>query len=143
MKLETLNKLVDFFGQWRFMQGGSVTSDDLRAAAQALGVQFSPDYCQFVERFGGAIVGPYPIYGLKRAEPMDAKLWSVVQVTNHFRSQQWPGLGSAYVISMDHAGNPIWIDSEGVLRSFDHDSGEYLVISPDLESYLVKCLGHP
>lgn len=140
MQQTALCRLKDFFDRLPFMRGGPVASDELQAAAQRLGVNFTPDYCEFVEKFGGALVGAYPLYGLSRAEPMDAQLWSVVQVTEHFRSQQWSGLESGYVVSMDHAGNPIWIDDEGVLRSFDHDNGESLVISQDLGSYLLDCL---
>lgn len=101
---------------------------------------FVDDYRQFLSQYGGAIVGPYPVYGLARAEPMDGRLWSVVQVTQHFRKQSWPGTDRVYVISMDHAGNPIGIDEAGKVVSFDHDAGEMVEVASSFDRYLQRCL---
>ncbi len=79
------------------------------------------------------------IYGLARSELMDEKLWSVIGVTEYFRKQRWPGTAEAYVISMDHAGNPVCIDGIGRVVSFDHDAGEIIEVANDFESYLEKC----
>ncbi len=140
MRSTTLETLKDFFEHFPFMQGGTVDSDEIQAAEDLLRVHFVPDYYVFVENFGGALVGAYPLFGLRRADPMDDQLWSVITVTEHFRRQSWPGLDSAYVVSMDHSGNPIWVDSDGVLKSFDHDRGEPLTVAHDIESYLLACL---
>lgn len=140
MQQSTLNLLNDFFAKLPFMKGGQVGATEIDDAERILGVNFSADYREFLERFGGAIVGPYPVYGLRRCEPMSAHLWSVVKVTEHFRSQPWPGAGGWYVISMDHAGNPIGVDDSGKLFCFDHDAGETIEIAPDFETYLLDCL---
>jgi cell wall assembly regulator SMI1 len=140
MKQSTLDLLNDFFARFPFMKGGVASSAEIDSAESVLGVRFSEDYREFLERFGGAIVGPYPLYGLRRPEPMDAHLWSVVRVTEYYRSQLWPGTDNWYVISMDHAGNPIGVDDGGKLLTFDHDAGETIEVALNLESYLVECL---
>lgn len=141
MKTETLEKLNSFFEQEPLLKGEAVSEAEIGRAESALQVHFSDEYREFVTRFGGAILGPYPIYGLRRAEPMDDRLWSVVEVTNHFRTKAWPGSGSWYVISMDHSGNPIGVDSLGQLHSFDHDTGQMIEVAPDFETYLLACIG--
>ena len=85
-------------------------------------------------------MGPYPVFGLASAEPMDNRLWSVVNVTEHFRKQDWPGVDAAYVISMDHSGNPICVDGNGRVVSFDHDARELVNVSDDFDAYLRHCL---
>jgi cell wall assembly regulator SMI1 len=140
MNQAMLDLLDDFFAKEPFMKAGGVESPEIEAAEAALGVAFSEDYKQFLRRYGGAIVGAYPVYGLARAEPMDENLWSVVDVTEHFRKQSWPGTDRSYVISMDHAGNPIGINESGKAVCFDHDAGEMIEVASDVDAYLQRCL---
>jgi cell wall assembly regulator SMI1 len=140
MNRTTLNRLEEFFARAPFMKAGGVDVRTIQAAEEELRVAFVDDYRQFLSRYGGALVGPYPVYGLARADPMDVRLWSVVGVTEHFRKQAWPGADSSYVISMDHAGNPICIDGTGKVVSFDHDAGEMVDVARDFDSYLQHCL---
>jgi hypothetical protein len=140
MKPSTIDLLNDFFARMPFMKGGKTSAAEIDIAEGALGVHFSADYRTFLEQFGGAIVGPYSVYGLRRAEPMDGFLWSVVSVTQHFRSEAWPGADGWYVISMDHAGNPIGVDNCGKLLTFDHDAGVMVEVASDFETYLLNCL---
>lgn len=140
MKQSTFDRLDQFFGDAPFMCGGGVGADQIESAQRTLDVVFSPEYRQFLIKYGGALVGPYPIYGLARAEPMDEHLWSVTEVTRHFRDQNWPGVERVYVISMDHAGNPIYISADGKVMTFDHDAGRLAEVAPDLDAYLHACL---
>lgn len=71
---------------------------------------------------------------------MDARLWSVVRVTQHFRIERWPGADAWYVVSMDQAGNPIGADDLGRIITYDHDANEMIEVAPDFESFLVRCL---
>jgi hypothetical protein len=71
---------------------------------------------------------------------MDENLWFVVDVTEHFRRQSWPGTDQWYVVSMDHAGNPIGVDDAGTVNSFDHDAGVMVQVASDFESFLLLCL---
>ena len=140
MNQETISRLDSFFTAAPFMKGGGAQSSAIDDAEKALGVPFADDYRLFLGRYGGALVGPYPIYGLTRAEPMDVRLWSVVSVTEHFRKQQWPGVDSSYVVSMDLAGNPIFMDASGKVVSFDHDAGREFAVADDFSAYVKQCL---
>ena len=140
MNQTTVERLDALFMDEPLLKGGGVGTACIDAAERDLGVVFSDDYRQFLGSYGGALVGPYPVYGLVRADPMDARLWSVVTVTKHFRAQSWPGSDRWYVISMDHAGNPIGIDASGKVHVYDHDSGELVEIATSFEQFLVSCL---
>jgi cell wall assembly regulator SMI1 len=140
MKQSTLESLDRLFAEMPMMRAPSVGTAEIDSAQRTLGVTFSDDYREFLSRYGGAMVGPYPVYGLSRAEPMDTRLWSVVDVTEHFRQQSWPGSDKWYVISMDHAGNPVGIDPDGMAISFDHDAGEMVLVAESLDAYLQYCL---
>jgi cell wall assembly regulator SMI1 len=140
MKQAIQDRLDELFVDEPFMKAGRVDEVKVDAAQEALGVVFSEDYRQFLKKYGGALVGPLPVYGVARAEPMDEELWSVVAVTRHFREQSWPGVEQWYVISMDHAGNPIGIDKSGKVLTYDHDAGVTIELAEDFERYLERCL---
>lgn len=105
-----------------------------------LGVKFTPEYKNFVAKYGGAIVGPFPIYGLARAEPMDQELWSVINVTLRYRAEGWPSLNESYVISSDHSDNPIMVRKDGKVVGYDHDFCEFFDVAPSFNEYLLQCL---
>lgn len=65
---------------------------------------------------------------------------SVIAVTERFRADGWPGTEDTLVISMDHAGNAITLDVQGVVHRFDHDSGVTEVLAPSFGDFVVKCL---
>jgi hypothetical protein len=140
MKQVIVDRLDELFADEPFMKAGVADDAKVDAAQEALGVVFSDQYRQFLKRYGGALVGPLPVYGVARSEPMDENLWSVVGVTQHFREQSWPGVEHWYVISMDHAGNPIGIDESGKVLIYDHDAGEMIELAEDFERYLERCL---
>jgi hypothetical protein len=48
-----------------------VPSSEIDRAEQHIGVKFTPDYREFLERYGGAMVGSLPMLGLRRAEVME------------------------------------------------------------------------
>jgi cell wall assembly regulator SMI1 len=131
-----LNRLNGFFEAEPFFKAGGVDEASIDAAQAELGVTFIDDYRQFLRIYGGALIGPYPVYGLARVEPMDESLWSVVTVTQHFRRQEWPEVGGWYVISMDHAGNPIGVDESGNVVTYDHDAGARALVAESFEDYL-------
>jgi SMI1-KNR4 cell-wall len=140
VKSSTYDLLNIEFDQMPILKGSSVSLDEVRIAEKELGVAFCNDYIEFVMKYGGAIVGPYPLYGLRRCEAMARNFWSLIEVTKRFRSKQWPELGMHYVVSDDHAGNPIWIESDGTLKTFDHDAGDLFLVADNLESYILDCL---
>lgn len=141
MKESTWEQLEKQFEEFPFMKAESVSEEEISSIEASLGVRFDSDYKQFVLKYGGAIVGPFPIFGLRQADPMDDELWSVSTVTMHYRNEGWPGTQDWYVISSDHSDNPVGITPEGKVISYDHDYGEVVDVAESFEEYLTKCLG--
>ncbi len=119
------------------------SSEEVEAASNEVGVRFSSDYASFVMRYGGAQVGPFPVFGLRRAPAMgeDGFEDSVVAATKFFRDQQWVGTEQWAVISMDLAGNPVGLADDGTVWKSDHDPGEVIQVCDSFEEFLrVRCL---
>ena len=82
------------------------------------------------------MVGPCPILGLRAAEVMDEAESSVVDVTLTYRNEGWPGCDEWYVVSVDHAGNPVGVARDGSVWLSDHDAGETARVADSFEGYL-------
>ncbi len=98
------------------------------------------DYVHFLERYGAAIVGPYSVYGVGASEAMGNDERSIIEVTDRFRRDHWPGVENTLVISMDHAGNAITLDAHGAVRKFDHDAGMETILAPNFAEFVIRCL---
>jgi len=123
---------------------GEVSASDVEKLQEFSGFRLPECYRSFVMRFGGAIVGPYPVYGLRGADAMGTDESSAIAVTKRFRDQHWPGSEQWLVVSIDHAGNPIGLDREGRIWISDHDAGVVEIVCADFNEYLrVRCLGLP
>ncbi len=87
------------------------------------------------------MVGAYPIFGVRQAEVMGNDGWSVEEMTKRFRSEGWDGTADWYIVSMDGAGNPIGISTDGRVWISDHDVGEVSVVASDFETFIAQqCL---
>jgi hypothetical protein len=113
------------------------TIDEIRAFA---GFDLPDCYRSFVVRYGGAIVGPYSIFGKGASPAMGSSEASVSEVTKRFREQGWPGTEDTLVISMDHAGNPITLNAYGHVYRYDHDSGVTEKLADTFEAFVLWCL---
>ena len=142
MMTDTKERLEERFAESPIVRASNAPSDaEIDEAAQALGVLFDSDYREFVRLYGGAMVGPYPIFGLRPVEVMDDELWAVVTVTERYRETGIAKIAEWYVVSEDHAGNPVGVDAEGKVWTYDHDFGGPAVIASSFEEYLrSKCL---
>ncbi len=141
MKQESWARLEEEFDRFPQLRGEGAPGAEVDAAASQVGVAFPDDYRDFVARYGGAIVGAYPVFGLRPVEPMGNE-WSVVAVNQRYRTEDWPGIGDWLIVSADHAGNPIGIGTDGRVRISDHDFGGVAVVAENFEEFLVsKCLG--
>src|SRR2546426_5591475 len=144
MKDETWRALDETFADTPILRAEGVASDEIAAAELQVGVTLSADYKEFIHRYGGAIVGPYPVFGLRKAAPMGNGEESFIEVTRHFRRQRWPGVEQWAVISIDHAGNPIGLDANGKAWISDHDARAVQIIADNFEHYVRKrCLKIP
>lgn len=115
-------------------------AEEISEAESKLGLKFCKDYAEFVLRYGGAIVGAFPVFGLRPVLAM-GNPWSVVAVTLQFREQVWPGTADWYVVSEDGFGNPIGIAADGAVMISDHDAGEIAPLEANFEAFLLQhCL---
>src|SRR5438309_976350 len=123
MRTDTLEALEKKFSESPFLIGGAVPREEIDHAAAALGATLPQDYVEFLEKYGGGIVGPYPIFGLRKVNAM-GRAFSVVDITKDFRQQNWMGTQNWIVVSEDHAGNPIGLAPDGKVWISDHDFGQ-------------------
>lgn len=144
MRPEIWTMIEEKFKKNPVLKGEAVAYEEIDAAAAAAGIKLSEDYREFIHRYGGAIVGPLSIIGLRKAPAMAQTESSVIEVTKHFRRQGWRGVDEWLVISVDLAGNPIGLDKDGKVWIFDHDAGVVEVIAENFENFLRKrCLKLP
>ena len=144
MNTKTWNALDRLFAEDIDTAGRRITTahevpseSEIKASAIAIGCTFHTDYVEFLGRYGGAMVGGRPIFGLRSAEVMGSR-WSVVDMTQLFRSQGWPGVCDWYVLSEDGAGNPIGVSKDGKIWLSDHDTGEVVQIADNFEKFLFE-----
>jgi hypothetical protein len=117
-----------------------VPAAEVTAASATMRLSFPADYSEFLERYGAALVGPFPIFGLRAVEAMGNE-WSVVEVNRRYRADNWPGVQNWLVVSADHSGNPMGIDRDGRVWISDHDLGGISPVGDDFEDFLrKKCL---
>jgi cell wall assembly regulator SMI1 len=133
-------KLENEFRKFPILAAQGVTDDVIDLAEIAVGMEFPESYREFLRRYGGAIVGSVPIFGLVRAEPMGDNLWSVVDVTERFRREKWPGVEAWCIVSMDGAGNPVGFDRQGQIWLSDHDTHEVVMMAATFEALLERSL---
>lgn len=139
MRHETWLLLDQQFDEYPIMRASSVPTDEIAAAARELNCDFDTDYVEFVHRYGGAMVGAYPIYGLREAEVV-GRPWSVVEVTQRYRTDGWLGTADWYIVSVDGFGNPIGMSADGKVWISDHDAGEVYLLQPSFEHFIDSCL---
>jgi len=140
---DTHDRLRAEFLEFPMMRARTLpTALEVEHASADIGVSFSSDYRDFLLEFGAAMVGPYPIYGLRPVEVMGSDSWSVVAVTKRFRGDNIPAANGWVVVSSDHAGNPVGMDHDGVIWIHDHDYGGVAPLAKNFEEYVrVRCLG--
>jgi cell wall assembly regulator SMI1 len=141
MKLDTWVRLDREFEESPIMRAQDVpTEDEINAASREIGIAFPQDYRDFLTRYGGAMVGPYPVYGLRPVHVMGVG-WSVVDLTRRIRSGGLDVASNWIVFSEDHSGNPIGMDADGRVWIFDHDFGGVAQLALDFEEYIRRtCL---
>jgi hypothetical protein len=132
--------LDDDFRRYPRLAGTPAGDDEIDEAAIALEWQLPPDYRDFLRRYGSAIVGRYPIYGIRPALIL-GRDWSVVEINRRYREDQWPGVDGWLIISTDHGGNPFGFAPDGRIWISDHEFGVIEPVAENFEHFLRKeCL---
>jgi len=138
MNWALLQRLDEAFSQYPSLCAGPAPDTAVHEIDQYAGFSVPDDYRLFVKRYGGALVGPYAIYGWGRGHAMGDNETSVVEVTERFRSRHWPGTENALVVSIDHTGNPIVMDRLGHVSCIDHTSSEVRDLALSFENFLTQ-----
>ena len=118
--------------------GEGVSEDEIAGAETLLEVTVVADYRWFLRTYGGAMVGSFPIYGLRCAEVMGDL--SVIDATRLSRRNGNKLTQDVVVVSTDGWGNPIGLAKDGRVWLSDHDSGDDVLIAESFEDLLVKIL---
>ena len=139
MKEATWKALEEQFSRFPVMRGIGGTADAVRAAQDALGSQFHPDYRDFLYRYGSAMVGAHAVYGVEQVTTLGSD-WSVVALSQRFRKDGWPGVANWYVISSSGDGSPIGIANDGSVWISDHLTGVVRQLAPSFEDFLASCI---
>ena len=128
-----------FEGDGRIFVAGPVPHDEVLATIEALGATPHEDYVELVARYGGAMIGPDPLFGLRCSEVMGVDD-TVGEATHSFRDDGWPGVMGRLVVSRDGRGNPVVLEPDGRLTSFDHDAGHTYEVAESLEAWILARL---
>ena len=70
MKTDTIAELEKGFAEFPVMSAGPVPAAEIDELERAVGFPLAGDYREFIARYGGAIVGPFRIFGLRAAKAM-------------------------------------------------------------------------
>lgn len=138
MKQSTILMLDKDYTEFPVLYAGPAPISEITKIEEYANFKLPAEYISFLEKYGGALVGPYPIYGSGAAEAMGAKETSVIEVTERFRQQKWPQSESALVISVDHGGNAILLTPDHKIIRFDHDFGTWEELGDNFEDFLVN-----
>ncbi len=138
----TMTNLLDAeFAEFPVLVAGPTSLKVVEDIQDFAGFIVPESYRDFVVRYGGAIVGAYSVFGSGASTAMGTNESSVVEVTNRFRAENWPGSEDALVISMDLAGNAIMLRKDGKIVCFDHDVGETDILALTFEAFIIDfCL---
>ena len=138
---DTWRRLEASFAEFPFLTGESGTEDEVDALAEKLGRPLPPDYREFLLRYGGSVVGPYPIYGVRQAQAgMGRAPQSVVDLNERWRRPGWPHANEWLIVSEDGYGNPIGIANDGRVLSWDHDRNQTYEVAQGFEGFIRWCL---
>src|SRR5687767_4981138 len=91
MQTSTLQRLDESYAKFPGMRAEGVPQSEIDTAAARLRVPFPADYQEFVRRYGGGHTGSLSVAGLRRWEFAGPDDWNVVEVTEHYRAQRYPG----------------------------------------------------
>jgi hypothetical protein len=138
LQADTVTRIQERFAEFPAvgLKGEGVLEAEIDELEARLGTKLPEGYREFLRLWGGGVVGPFDIYGLRPAGAM-GKVWSVLEVNASFRD--WPGNDGWVVFSGDGYGNPIAFDRDHRVIRSDHDGGFCVdVLAPDFEGFLRK-----
>jgi hypothetical protein len=138
MRIETWSLINQGFQKFRSSWAECIGASEFDEAF--VGFPFTPEYRDFVLRYGGGFVGTYPIYGLRLAESMGMieQKSTAPEITKFFREQKWPGAENWLIFSIDQSGNPIGFDASGAVWISDSLGPAIVKLGDSFEDFLRK-----
>jgi len=139
MKIETWEYVERQFKSSYSAEG--VTASEFDAAFANLNVP--NDYREFVVRYGGGIIGTYPIYGLRLAKSMGmvGRKRTAPEINQLFLERNWPGVENWFIFTIDQSGNPIGFASDHSVWISDIAPRQIQKLGSDFEDFVLKwCL---
>jgi hypothetical protein len=109
---------------------GPTSEEEIKSAERELGVQFSPEYREFLAKYGAARIAGYQIAGLTHQDPDQPPLWdSVIQATRSLRDRHGKVGDYDDLIAISGDG----MDITFYLRTKGDASGTVLALGPGVE----------
>jgi hypothetical protein len=138
MRNETWELLERQYRRFRTDRAEGVDGSEFDA--KFVGLPVSADYREFVIRYGGALVGNYPIYGLRMAEDMGTVRGkrTAPEITQMFRDLKWQSVENWLVFSIDQSGQPIGMPADGSVLISDRGLGQVQQLADSFEDFLLK-----
>lgn len=141
MKEDTIHALDREFMEDPITAAGPVPQAEIDTLETQVGFPLPADYKEFVARYGGAVVGPFSIFGLRHVPTMASTESSALEVTQRFRDYGWKETSRWLIVSIDLCGNPVGLDAKGRIWRLDHDLRSTRMLAESFEEYLRKwCL---
>jgi cell wall assembly regulator SMI1 len=142
MTEDTWRRLEAMYAEFPMLAAEPGSEPEVEAISAWLGRPLPADYREFLLRHGGAMAGPYSIYGVRHVEVMGSGLWRVTDVNQKYREEGWPHADEWLIISEDHAGNPMGVAEDGRVLVWDHDLRRTYELGSSFEDFLRReCLG--
>ena len=141
MNEDTWQRIDERFRRRPQARASPVDPAEFDGAMQGLAQKLDPDYREFVLRYGGGLVGPNPIYGLRKAEWMGTigEVSTAPDLTRLYREKRWPGVEHWFIFSIDQGGNPIGFAPDGTVWLSDQlDYQQIVQLASNFEDYLLK-----
>jgi hypothetical protein len=139
VKPETIRRLDALFAEHPVLVAEPGPPDEIDRAEARIGMKLDPAHREFIARYGGAMVGHLPIFGLRVSEVMGIDDF-LAEVTARFRADGWTPTDQWIVFSYDQGGNPIGLDAAGAVWVSDHDAGEVIQLAATFEDFLEQLL---
>lgn len=136
MQPSTLQRLEESYADFPGRRAEGAPQPDIDAASARLGVPFPADYQEFLRRYGGGHAGSFSVAGLRQWELAARSDWSVVEFTEQYRAQHYPGAERWVIFSDDGFGNPIGFDELGRVWISDHNSCEFVCLESSFEDWV-------
>jgi SMI1-KNR4 cell-wall len=116
---------------------GPSTEEEINTGERELGVQFPPEYREFLAKYGAARIAGYQIAGLTHQDPDQPPLWdSVIQATRSLRDRHGKVGDYDDLIAISGDG----MDITFYLRTKGDASGRVLALGPGVEKEVAGTL---